>query len=362
MPAQTDWRFCLKCNALVFDGDANKGHCAFGGSHEPEGFAFVLPHDVPDDAFHPETAEGGWRFCHLCNAMFFDGLPDKGQCPGNSLILPSPAGQTLDPARDVPHAGVQIDPFSQTAHLQTSGSQAGVHTGSSEGGGPAPQRPKGQALKRRGHEAAGFNFVVPHDVPATNTAQESWRFCRLCNALFFDGFLEDKGRCQAANGGGHQAAGFNYVLPHDLPSSLDFDRNPIEFREGIAAGGSAHLTFRQDGSYTFFGHFHDSGSIEYNVSMVWAVKDSQNYAYTIPHSAHINGTFESGSRDDDWRIDSHHDSIANNWVSLAAGSTDHVEASASGDLTGLTNLALAGVGFALGVAGVGLGIASLPKG
>jgi hypothetical protein len=29
--------------------------------------------------------------------------------------------------------------------------------------------------------------------------------------MFFDGF-PDKGRCPA--GGGHQAAGFNFVLPH----------------------------------------------------------------------------------------------------------------------------------------------------
>ena len=75
--AQANWRFCLQCNVLFFDGYA-RGRCAVGGGrHTPQGINFVLPHDV---AATP-TAQANWRFCQNCNAMFYDGYPDKGKCP-----------------------------------------------------------------------------------------------------------------------------------------------------------------------------------------------------------------------------------------------------------------------------------------
>jgi hypothetical protein len=46
--------------------------------------------------------------------------------------------------------------------------------------------------------------------------QKDWRFCRKCGASYFDGRPE-KGVCAA--GGGHEAAGFNFVLAHDIPES-----------------------------------------------------------------------------------------------------------------------------------------------
>ena len=70
------------------------------------------------------------------------------------------------------------------------------------------------------------------------------------HAMFFDGY-PDKGVCAAGNG--HDAAGFVFVLPHDLPGGLDFDFNPIVFSGRMPVGGSAHLTIREDDSYTLFG-------------------------------------------------------------------------------------------------------------
>jgi hypothetical protein len=64
-----------------------------------------------------------------------------------------------------------------------------------------------------GHDASGYNFDLPHDVPPTATTQDQWRYCAKCNALFFNSYT-DKGSCAA--GGGHIADGFNFVLPHDL--------------------------------------------------------------------------------------------------------------------------------------------------
>ncbi|QBE61728.1 hypothetical protein [Pseudoduganella lutea] len=71
---------------------------------------------------------------------------------------------------------------------------------------------KGVCKAGGAHEAAGFNFVLPHGVPETATAQSNWRYCGKCQALFFNGF-PGKGVC-AADGGPHVAAGYTFTLPH----------------------------------------------------------------------------------------------------------------------------------------------------
>lgn len=75
---------------------------------------------------------------------------------------------------------------------------------------------KGRCTAGGGHEAAGFNFVLTHDVAETPSRQRNWRYCRKCSAMFFDGY-PGKGRCAA--GGGHEAAGFNFALKHLLDYS-----------------------------------------------------------------------------------------------------------------------------------------------
>jgi hypothetical protein len=67
-----------------------------------------------------------------------------------------------------------------------------------------------------GHVAAGFNFDLPHDIPSTASTQEQWRFCKNCFVMFYNGDT-DKGTC--ATGGGHVADGYVFVLPHDIPST-----------------------------------------------------------------------------------------------------------------------------------------------
>jgi hypothetical protein len=42
--AQRHWRFCHKCQALFYDGYQEKGRCAAGGAHVAQGYNFVLPH------------------------------------------------------------------------------------------------------------------------------------------------------------------------------------------------------------------------------------------------------------------------------------------------------------------------------
>lgn len=45
-----------------------------------------------------------------------------------------------------------------------------------------------------GHEAQGFNFTLPHDVAENANAQGSWRYCQNCHTMFYDGFTA-KGLC-----------------------------------------------------------------------------------------------------------------------------------------------------------------------
>ena len=139
------------------------------------------------------------------------------------------------------------------------------------------------------------------------------------------------------------------------PSVLDFDFNPITFDGGVPVGGSCHLTIRQDGSFTFFGHFHDSGAFEFNIGLVLGVKDSQNQIYTFEHSGHVAGSFEPGSDNDDWRIDSRDDRIANNWKNLAAGSASRIVAKVNADLANLTN-------SLIGLLGTGLSVFTILRG
>lgn len=229
MATQRDWRFCHRCNALFFDGFPDKGACAAGGGHVAMGLNFDVPHDVPET----ENAQGAWRFCHKCCSMFFDGSPDKGTC--------------------------------------------------ARGG---------------GHEAAGFVFVVPHDVPESPTDQGAWRFCHKCAAMFFDGF-PTKGVCP--KGGGHEAAGFVFVLPHHDEVQV-FDTGALT--SDLPLGGSAHLVLTRSGAFTFSTHAHDSGfnNIDYTLGTV--LMTPSGLALTFTHQGSVEGTsaglpFGTPRRDDD---------------------------------------------------------------
>jgi hypothetical protein len=80
MPEQHDWRYCIKCSAMFWDGlSDDKGACPGGGGHNAEGLIFRLPYDMPAEA--PGQSE--WRYCEKCGAMFFDGWSGKGVCPAD---------------------------------------------------------------------------------------------------------------------------------------------------------------------------------------------------------------------------------------------------------------------------------------
>jgi hypothetical protein len=74
----------------------------------------------------------------------------------------------------------------------------------------------------QGHAAAGFNFVLSFNLPDTPQTQGAWQQCRKCQVIFFDG-SPNKGVCDA--GGGHEAAlKFPFKIPHDIPAEAHAQR------------------------------------------------------------------------------------------------------------------------------------------
>jgi len=163
--------------------------------------------------------------------------------------------------------------------------------------------------------------------------------------------MDDNARVvQAQDNGGISQQWERVPLPSPpLPTELHFHANSITFDAGIALGGFAHLTLRQDGSYTFSGHFHDSGAIEYNTSLLWAIKDFGCHVYTFQRNGHTNGTFEIGSRDDDWTIDSKNDDVAKNWEYLGIGNQSVLSVSVKSDYAGFTLSTISLLGLVVGL-------------
>jgi hypothetical protein len=85
--------------------------------------------------------------------------------------------------------------------------------GFEDGAGP---HPKGVCPRDGGaHHAEGFDFDIDFDAnvdsPDTPKTQSKWRFCNKCNVMFFQGAPPKDRHCAA--GGPHQEQGFHFKLP-----------------------------------------------------------------------------------------------------------------------------------------------------
>lgn len=110
--------------------------------------------------------------------------------------------------------------------------------------------------------------------------------------------------------------------PPALPNELGpFNSGSISFDNGVPVGGWMTLALFQDGSYSFSGHFHDSGAPSYDIDGVWVIVSNSGKAFTFEVKGHMNGTFESGSRDYDFAQNGQNDQIKDAWADLCAGYT-----------------------------------------
>ncbi|OOZ78586.1 hypothetical protein BHL35_18555 [Bacillus cereus] len=148
-------------------------------------------------------AQKEWRFCGKCHGLFFDGYSDKGRCPADGSGHQAIGFNFVLPHDVPPNERAQQD---WRFCVKCHGLFFDGYLN------------KGLCPRGGGHQAMGFNFVLPHSVPGTRTAQPNWRFCGRCHGLFFDGY-PNKGRCPGT-GNGHQAIGFNFVLPHPIQPSV----------------------------------------------------------------------------------------------------------------------------------------------
>jgi hypothetical protein len=100
--------------------------------------------------------------------------------------------------------------------------------------------------------------------------------------------------------------------------SLSWNTGTIAFSGGVPVGGWANLLLFPDGTAQFTGHFHVSGAPSYNTALAWAVKAGDGFVFTFAHAGRVHGTFESGSRDDDWNEVRHSDDLRNHFNALSA--------------------------------------------
>jgi hypothetical protein len=164
-----DFRHCEACHALFSDREDFKGFCpASGRAHvSDQRFNYTLFFGLPDN---PQL-QGAWRRCQRCQAIYFDGFPDKHQCD----------------ARE------------------------GVHL-------PDPR----------------LTFVLPHDIQATTGREAGWEFCTKCKALFRNQDNENS-HCAAGANHEFNPGAFHFVLSHGLnpprpPGPIDSgtDLHPVD--------------------------------------------------------------------------------------------------------------------------------------
>jgi hypothetical protein len=122
---------------------------------------------------------------------------------------------------------------------------------------------KGRCQAGGAHVSQGFRFLMHYD-PAKGDAgrrQYDWRFCGKCSGMFFDGYPA-KGRCPA--GASHSAAGWMFGLVHQAPtgwqqnawrgcnkcSALFYDGYP---KKGACTAGGGHVAQ----GYTFYVNYEE---------------------------------------------------------------------------------------------------------
>jgi acetyl-CoA carboxylase beta subunit len=142
---------------VLFHLGSGRGKCPKNAAgHMARGFEFSL--DYSDGCVNdtPEK-QGNWRKCSKCFAMYWGkATPDSMKC-------------------------------------------------AADGGRHAPARDRCFNLPVNRLNAAPKNREGKH-------AQGAWRFCGRCTAMFYDGYLDNKGVCP--RGGAHAALGDTFVLRH----------------------------------------------------------------------------------------------------------------------------------------------------
>ena len=125
--------------------------------------------------------------------------------------------------------------------------------------------------------------------------------------------------------------------PPQLPSQLGPWQAAITFDHGVPVGGNASLVLFRDGSYSFSGHFHDSGGVSYDVELVWVVVSGTGRAFTFSYRGHVSGQdfWTPGPVNANWAENGKNDQIAAHWEELTNAWTYRWSAGANWDVQSL---------------------------
>jgi hypothetical protein len=137
-----DWRWCQVCQALFFEGGSHNGRCPKGGWHSPGGKKkYVLNRSGG-------SGESGWKWCHACQGLFWPSGGSTGSCSGRS----------------------------------------GGHDNSD-----------------------GWDYVVRTSASSVTSTEDGWRYCRGCRLLYHGG---DTGACPSGGGAHNRDSPTAYFLEY----------------------------------------------------------------------------------------------------------------------------------------------------
>jgi len=154
------------------------------------------------------SSQTGWRWCYLCQGLFYSGNPTPGVCPSNGT-----AGHSI-----------QTFPFFVDWNFAVlfgdniGGAQAGWRwcrkcQGFFFGGNPGSVCPAGQA--HDGSESGHYALQFGDSVPGT---QGHWRWCRKCQGLFNAGNVS-QGVCPADKSIHDGSSSGQYGVPWQNPTT-----------------------------------------------------------------------------------------------------------------------------------------------
>jgi hypothetical protein len=270
---QSGWRWCNKCQALIFGGAASAGPCPAGGEHNRAGGYYTVPTVA--------SANGGqsnWRWCRKCQGLAFAGA--RGACSaGGPHDYAGSGDYSLLHQNHAPGSQTNWRWCSKCGVLSFAGAGPGAcgargshdHSGSGDYGlvfalaapaAPAVRPPSERAgAPERVSPAPGT--AGPLEARSGELDEPGWRRCDKCQALVFGG-TASAGRCPG--GGAHGPAVGDYTLQRVAPGK----RAQAQYVWRRCRKCQA-LGFARDRGSCATGGAHDySGSSDYFLS-------SQNY-------------------------------------------------------------------------------------
>jgi hypothetical protein len=81
--AQSNWRWCQKCDCLWHPQSGGPGVCPAGGTHTSAASGDYALFDKPAHAFNPTVmAQSNWRWCANCGGLWHtSSAKPNGACP-----------------------------------------------------------------------------------------------------------------------------------------------------------------------------------------------------------------------------------------------------------------------------------------